>query len=90
MYTQVTYMYIFKKKANSAAHSDVMQNGRLTADSLILKFPFSSFIKLGSRHAFVFAQDTFVSHAFHPNSSSREIIKRGAAFEALCLEFREL
>ena len=54
MYTQVTYMYILKK-ANSAAHSDVMQNGRLTADSLILKFPFSSFIKLGSRHAFVFA-----------------------------------
>ena len=55
MYTQVTYMCIKKIKANSAAHSDVMQDGKLTADALILRFPFSSFNKLGSRHAFVFA-----------------------------------
>ena len=42
-------------KANEAAHPDVMQDGKLTADALILRSPLSSFNKLGSRHAFVFA-----------------------------------
>jgi hypothetical protein len=42
-------------KANAAALPDVMQDGKLSAEALILRSPFSSFTKLGRRHAFVFA-----------------------------------
>ena len=47
MYTQVTYIYN-QIKAHEAAHSDVMQDGKLTADSLILDLLFLLSINWGA------------------------------------------
>ena len=47
MYTQVTYIYN-QIKAHEAAHSDVMQDAKLTADSLILDLLFLLSINWGA------------------------------------------